>query len=107
MKKLEAKNVELRDGILDHMTDNGMDKAKVPSGSLTAYDEPIERVDPVELFERFGVAALAVMSVKIGEAKDRWGEDTLRDEGLIESLGSRRKLLARPAPKPKTLKVAC
>lgn len=107
MKKLEARNVDLRDSILDQMEDEGMDRAKVPSGSVTAYDEPIEAISPIELFERYGKAALMVMSVKIGEAKSMWGEDSLRDQGLVETLGSRRKLLTRPAPKPKTFKVVC
>lgn len=107
MKKLEDRNVELREAILDQMEDEDLERAKVPSGTLTRYMEPIESISAVELFEQYGKAALAVMSVKIGEAKDQWGEDTLRRLGLIEVHGSRRKLLARPAPKPKTLKVAC
>ncbi len=107
MKKLEEHNIELRDNIIEQMQDEGLERIKVPSGTVTLYDQPIESVDPIKLFNRYGKAALAVMSVKIGEAKGAWGETALRSERLIKNHSEVPKLLTRPAPKKKVIKVAC
>ena len=107
MKKLEERNNELRDEIIEEMKTKKLGKINVPSGKATLYAQWPESIDSVELFDRYGKDALAVMSVKIGEAKKTWGELTLRDENLILDHGYIARLLTRPAPKKKVLKVAC
>ena len=107
MKKLEEHNVELRDSIIDQMEREELEQIKVPSGTVTLYDQPMESVDPIKLVKRYGKDALVVMSVKIGEAKKLYGETTLRSQGLIRNHGEITKLLTRPAPKKKVVKIAC
>ena len=106
-KKIEAEDERLKFEIIDHMAANDIEQYGVPSGVVTYYDEKVEDIDPVKLFNKYGKKALAVMKVKIGDARRLFGEGDLRADRLIIHRGKREKLLTKPAPKKKTCKVAC